>query len=107
MPSSRQSVAVALGLGLAASVLVSTPAVATPGGTGLVISEVYGGGGNTGAQYTNDFVELYNPTSSAVTGVVVGASRTTPLAPDMAMLPVASGVGSAADGVVPAPSCTR
>lgn len=29
----------------------------------LVISEVYGGGGNSGATYTNDFVELYNPTS--------------------------------------------
>jgi hypothetical protein len=32
-----------------------------------VISEVYGGGGNSGAYYTNDFVELYNPTASAVT----------------------------------------
>jgi 5'-nucleotidase len=31
-----------------------------------VISEVYGGGGNTGATYTNDFIELYNPTSSAI-----------------------------------------
>ena len=26
----------------------------------VVISQVYGGGGNTGAQYTNDFVELFN-----------------------------------------------
>jgi uncharacterized protein len=26
----------------------------------LVISQVYGGGGNTGAQYTHDFVELFN-----------------------------------------------
>src|SRR5215468_6461519 len=26
----------------------------------IVISQVYGGGGNTGAPYTNDFVELYN-----------------------------------------------
>ncbi len=25
-----------------------------------VISQVYGGGGNAGAQYTNDFIELYN-----------------------------------------------
>ncbi len=33
----------------------------------VVISQVYGGGGNTGAQYTNDFVELFNPTSSTVT----------------------------------------
>ena len=28
----------------------------------LVISQLYGGGGNTGAAYTNDYVELYNPT---------------------------------------------
>jgi len=28
----------------------------------VVISQVYGGGGNGGATYTNDFVELYNPT---------------------------------------------
>ncbi|OLY91750.1 Lamin Tail Domain [Cnuella takakiae] len=32
----------------------------------VVISQVYGGGGNTGAQYRNDFVELYNPTAAAV-----------------------------------------
>jgi hypothetical protein len=34
--------------------------------SGLVISQIYGGGGNTGAPYTNDFVELYNPTSAAI-----------------------------------------
>lgn len=34
--------------------------------TGLVISQAYGGGGNSGATYKNDFVELYNPTSSAI-----------------------------------------
>ncbi|MDQ3920497.1 MAG: lamin tail domain-containing protein, partial [Acidobacteriota bacterium] len=33
----------------------------------VVISQVYGGGGNTDATYTNDYVELYNPTSSPVT----------------------------------------
>jgi predicted extracellular nuclease len=32
----------------------------------IVISQVYGGGGNTGAQYTNDFIELYNRSTSAV-----------------------------------------
>lgn len=32
----------------------------------VVISEVYGGGGNSGATYKNDFIELYNPTASAV-----------------------------------------
>jgi predicted extracellular nuclease len=32
-------------------------------GTGIVVSQVYGGGGNSGAPYTHDFVELYNPGS--------------------------------------------
>jgi len=37
------------------------------GGPGhLVIYQVYGAGGNSGATYTNDFVVLYNPTGSAV-----------------------------------------
>lgn len=29
----------------------------------VVISQIYGGGGNSGATYTNDFVELFNPTN--------------------------------------------
>ena len=32
----------------------------------VVISEVYGGGGNSGAPYKNDYVELYNPTDNPV-----------------------------------------
>ncbi|MBB2144425.1 T9SS type B sorting domain-containing protein [Pedobacter sp. LMG 31464] len=32
----------------------------------VVISEVYGGGGNAGATYKNDFIELYNPTNAVV-----------------------------------------
>src|SRR3954464_3695788 len=32
----------------------------------VVISQVYGGGGNSGATYSNDFIELYNPTDSDV-----------------------------------------
>jgi 5'-nucleotidase len=65
MPSCR-SVAVALGLGLAASVLVSTPAAANPAGSGLVINEVYGAGGNSGALYNADFVEILNPTGASI-----------------------------------------
>jgi DNA/RNA endonuclease G (NUC1) len=36
----------------------------------ITISQIYGGGGNTGATYTNDYVELYNPTANniSVTG---------------------------------------
>src|SRR5947208_3963797 len=32
----------------------------------VVISQVYGGGGNTGAPYQNDFVELFNRGTSTV-----------------------------------------
>lgn len=32
----------------------------------IVISQLYGAGGNSGATYTHDFVELYNPTTTAV-----------------------------------------
>ena len=32
----------------------------------LVISQVYGAGGNSGAVYTNDFVELFNPTANPI-----------------------------------------
>ena len=31
----------------------------------VVINQLYGGGGNTGATYRNDFIELYNNGSSA------------------------------------------
>jgi uncharacterized repeat protein (TIGR01451 family) len=39
-----------------------------PGGTAtnIVISQIYGGGGNASATYQNDFVELFNPLSVAV-----------------------------------------
>lgn len=57
---------------LAAAVLVTSvfpapiPASATPANDNVVISQVYGGGGNSGAPYKNDFIELYNPTSTAI-----------------------------------------
>jgi predicted extracellular nuclease len=40
----------------------------TPGAppTGVVVSEVYGGGGNSGATLKNDFIELYNTTASPI-----------------------------------------
>ena len=61
-------VALTAGLGLVAGSLAAgiTPALANPGGTDLVISEVYGGGGNAGATLTHDFVELYNPTGAPI-----------------------------------------
>ena len=44
--------------------LFATPAQAAS--PDVVISEVYGGGGNAGATLKNDFIELYNAGSSAV-----------------------------------------
>ncbi len=45
------------------------PSVAIPAAAvspNIVISQVYGGGGNTGATYTHDFVELFNRGNTAV-----------------------------------------
>jgi predicted extracellular nuclease len=36
------------------------------GSTSLVISQVYGGGGNASTVYKNDFIEIFNPTATAV-----------------------------------------
>ena len=46
---------------LLAIVLISTTNHAQ-----VVISQVYGGGGNAGATYSNDFIELYNRGTAAV-----------------------------------------
>ncbi len=47
--------------GAVAAALVTIPATpAQAVSTTIVINEVYGGGGNTGATYTNDFIELKN-----------------------------------------------
>jgi 5'-nucleotidase len=67
MPAAPRSLAVALGLGLAASALTFTPAPANAASPGLIITEVYGAGGNNGANLNADFVELFNPTSSTIT----------------------------------------
>jgi predicted extracellular nuclease len=51
-------------LALALSLLPGQVAFAAS--TSIVISQVYGGGGNTGATFKNDFIELYNGGSSSV-----------------------------------------
>src|SRR5437762_2316876 len=50
---------------LLALVVAAVPAAvgATPG---VVVSQLYAGGGNSAASYTNDFVELFNPGSASV-----------------------------------------
>ena len=50
-----------------ALVVGSVSGIATPiYGSNLVISQLYCGGGNTGATYTTKFIELYNPTASSI-----------------------------------------
>jgi len=46
------------------AVALSSPAAAVS--TDVVISQVYGGGGNSGATYTNDFIELQNRSTTPV-----------------------------------------
>jgi predicted extracellular nuclease len=57
------------GLGLAAAAttaLIAVPTAAHAVSTDVVISEVYGGGGNSGAPYKSDFVELKNLGTASV-----------------------------------------
>ena len=46
--------------------LLLLPATAGASTSGVVVSQVYGGGGNSGAAFQNDFVELFNAGSAAV-----------------------------------------
>jgi predicted extracellular nuclease len=69
-------------------------------GTGLVISQVYGGGGNSGATYTHDFVELYNPSGSAVT--LTGLSVQYASATGAGLFGSSSTQGTELSGTIPA-----
>jgi predicted extracellular nuclease len=60
MPSVRASLATGL------VVLFAFAAPASAASPDVVISQVYGGGGNPGATYKNDFIELFNRGTSAV-----------------------------------------
>ncbi|MBE3011124.1 ExeM/NucH family extracellular endonuclease [Microbispora sp. NEAU-D428] len=51
---------------LTAGVTVASPASASAEPGTVVISQVYGGGGNSGAPYTNDYVELFNRGTAAI-----------------------------------------
>lgn len=98
--------------------LAASPATAAPS-NGLVINEVYGGGGNSGSTYTNDFVELANRGSAPVdlsaysvqyhSKAATGAWQLTPLtgtlAPGAYYL-VAEGKGSGGTTPLPAPGAT-
>ena len=54
-----------IGIVLTCLQMLAGPAAAQIAGH-VVISELYGNGGNNGAVYRNDYVEFYNPTYFAV-----------------------------------------
>ena len=62
----------------------------TPGD--IVMSQIYGGGGNSGAQYKNDFVELHNNTAQSITlfGWSVQYASSTGLFTNIATIPTAT-----------------
>jgi len=60
----RTLAAVAAAATVAASLTAATPAAAAS--PDIVISQVYGGGGNSGAPFQNDFIELQNRGSAPV-----------------------------------------
>ena len=68
MPNPARTLAIAglLLAPLAVPAITPGAASASTDGTQVVISEVYGAGGNSGALYNRDFVELYNPADAAV-----------------------------------------
>jgi predicted extracellular nuclease len=110
---------VLLGVAVAATGTV----IALPGPAGavspdIVVSQVYGGGGNSGAQYRNDFIELYNrggstislagwsvqyASSAGTTWLVTALSGT--LAPGVHYL-VGEASGGAVGAVLPTPDAT-
>src|ERR1019366_4702711 len=57
-----------LGLFVLCELVCAVPQVAAQGGSsGIVISQVYGGGGNSGTTLRNDFIELINRGSTPIT----------------------------------------
>ena len=55
-----------LALLLAAALALLAVPIASGASPDLVVSQVYGGGGNSGATYANDFIELFNRGSASV-----------------------------------------
>src|SRR5919202_2070349 len=64
MPSFRLRLCAALVVAVACLLGVARPAGAVS--STIVVSQVYGGGGNSGATYKNDFIELYNRSAAPV-----------------------------------------
>ncbi|GGL98986.1 lamin tail domain-containing protein [Nakamurella endophytica] len=109
-----RTVAAGAAVALAGTVAAALPAAAVPS-NGLVIDEVYGGGGNSGASYTRDFVELQNRGTEPVdltgwsiqyhSGSATGSWQVTPLTGTVApggYLVVAEAQGAGGTTEVPA-----
>jgi predicted extracellular nuclease len=62
----KLAIASAFGLAALAGGLLTPLAATAAVSEGLVVNEVYGGGGNSGSTYTNDFVEIANRGTTAV-----------------------------------------
>ncbi len=62
----RTAVSVAIVLVATASIAGFQIGLSEAISTNVVISQVYGGGGNAGATYTNDFIELFNLDTTSV-----------------------------------------
>ncbi|HEY2042259.1 MAG TPA: 5'-nucleotidase C-terminal domain-containing protein [Jatrophihabitans sp.] len=63
----RSVIAVLSASALIGGLLIGAPAAtAVDTSSAVVISELYGGGGNTGAPFKNDFIELYNNSAAPV-----------------------------------------
>jgi hypothetical protein len=66
-PSVRASLALLCAAALVLALLpLTTPSARADTGAGLVISQVYGGGGNSGAPLNADFVELFNRSAEPI-----------------------------------------
>src|ERR1700757_4371339 len=51
---------------LCSSLLVAPPAPVKASANGIVISQIYGGGGNAGSTFKNDFIEIFNADGATV-----------------------------------------
>src|SRR6476469_6951054 len=51
---------------LLSAVLVSPPRAVKASANGIVISQIYGGGGNAGSNFRNDFIEIFNADGATV-----------------------------------------
>jgi DNA/RNA endonuclease G (NUC1)/uncharacterized protein YjdB len=59
--------ATAVAAGVTKTATATLTVTAPPPAAAIVISQVYGGGGNSGATLKNDFIELFNTTNNPVT----------------------------------------